>query len=99
LNEVLHPEELLDPNLIKALIATESSFNHKAVANEKKPKIIARGLLQVREDSRQILADQKGELKKHFIIVPSGEDLYDPNINICAGIRWLFHKKYYFHID
>lgn len=90
-NEVLHPAEPLDPNFVKALIATESSFNPNAMANKKNPKS-ARGLMQVTDSSRQILSDQKGELKKHFVIV-SREDLNDPNINICAGIRWLFHKR------
>jgi hypothetical protein len=31
-------------------------------------------------------------LKDHLITVTK-EDLNDPNLNICAGIRWLFEKR------
>ena len=53
----------------------------------------ARGLIQVTEQTRKILADQKGELK-NFLITLSKKEFYDPNLNIAAGIRWLFHKQY-----
>lgn len=77
--------------MVKALIATESSFNTLALANKKKPKS-ARGLTQITNKTRKILGDEKGELKDHFIEM-SVKDLNDPNINICAGVRWLFHKR------
>jgi len=38
------------------------------------------------------LADEKGELKDHLINL-TREDLYDPNLSVCAAIRWLFYKR------
>ncbi len=90
-NEVLRPNELLDPNLVKALIATESKFDEKALFNSKDSNS-ARGLMQINNQGRKFLGDAKGELKDHFVNVTK-TDLNDPNINICSGIRWLFNKK------
>jgi hypothetical protein len=90
-NEVFSPTPPLDPNLVKALIATESSFEAKELANRKNPNS-ARGLMQITNDTRKILADEKGELKDHFITATKAQ-LNDPNINICAGVRWLFVKR------
>lgn len=90
-NETLVPEDLLDPDFVKALIATESGFNTKAVADAAK-NVLARGLMQVRDDYPKILG-RRGELKDHFVQIEA-EDLHDPAIGIATGIRWLFHKKY-----
>jgi hypothetical protein len=35
---------------------------------------------------------EKGELKE-YLLTATRQDLNDPNTNICAGIRWLFHKR------
>lgn len=48
--------------------------------------------MQVTNDSREILGDTDGEIKDHYITV-TRKELNDPNTNICAGIRWLFHKR------
>jgi hypothetical protein len=90
-NEVLSPPTALDPNLVKALIASESSFKPKKLADSKKLNS-ARGLLQITNATRKILGDGKGELKDHFVTV-SRDELNDPNVNICAGVRWLFQKQ------
>jgi len=90
-NEVLEPNEALDPNLVKALIASESSFDATALFDPKDSNS-ARGLTQINNQARKILGDPKGELKDHFINVTK-TDLNDPNLNICCGIRWLFNKK------
>jgi len=90
-NEVLQPTELLEPNFVKALIATESGFNPAILAN-KKNKNSARGLMQVTNDTRKILGDDDGEINDHYVNA-SREELNDPNVNICAGVRWLFHKR------
>jgi hypothetical protein len=89
-NEVLRPAVPLDPNVVKALIATESGFDTNSLANNNQNG--ARGLMQITNDSRKILADEKGELKDHFVTV-TREELNNPSNNICAGIRWLFHKQ------
>ena len=90
-NEVFQPQDLLDPDLFKALVASESSFKPDALANRKNPNS-ARGLTQITNDTRKILADERGELKDHYINV-TREQLNDPNASICAGVRWLFHKR------
>lgn len=90
-NDVLKPSTPLDANLIKALIATESSFNPERLADENKPNS-ARGLMQITNSTREILGDDEGELKDHFVNV-TREELNDPGTNICAGIRWLFQKR------
>ncbi|MBX9704606.1 MAG: hypothetical protein K2X39_10675 [Silvanigrellaceae bacterium] len=69
----------------------ESSFKAEVLANKKNPNS-ARGLTQITKATRKILGDEKGELKNHFIKV-TNEELNDPSTNICAGIRWLFHKR------
>lgn len=50
-NEVLGGKDPLDPDLVKALIATESRFNPKARPPGKNPKR-ARGLMQITSDTR-----------------------------------------------
>lgn len=90
-NAIFQSESPLDPNLVKVLISTESGFNPKALAN-KKNQNSARGLMQLTNATRKILGDEKGELKEHFVNV-TRKDLDDPNTNICAGVRWLHHKK------
>jgi hypothetical protein len=90
-NEVLAPETPLDPNLIKALIATESSF-HPTEDNKLKGDKRALGLMQITNSTRKTLADEKGELKDRLVNVKEKE-AFDPNLNIAAGIRWLFQKK------
>jgi hypothetical protein len=90
-NEVMKPDQPLDPNLIKALIASESGFNPVKLA-KKTDSNSARGLMQITNDSRKILGDESGELKDHYVTATKN-DLNDPVVNICAGIRWLFRKK------
>lgn len=90
-NDIFRPEPPLDPNVVKALIATESRFDHQIWANPK-DKNSARGLMQITNETRKILSDETGELKDHFLTL-TREDLIDPSVNICAGIRWLFRKR------
>lgn len=90
-NDVFKPETPLDPDIVKALIATESRFKPKILADEKDQNS-ARGLMQITNDTRKILGNEKGELKDHYLTL-TREDLNDPSNNICAGIRWLFRKR------
>ena len=90
-NEIFQPGEPLDPCLVKALIASESSFNPKP-DNGIKGSDRARGMMQITDGTRKILRDEEGELKNHLVTL-TDDDAYDPNLNIAAGIRWLFHKR------
>jgi len=90
-NDVLKPSDPLDPNFVKALIATESGFDPDVLA-DKKNQNSARGLMQITNSTREILGDDGGEIKDHCIAT-TRSDLNDPDVNICAGVRWLFHKR------
>lgn len=90
-NEVLQPPEPLEANFVKALIASESGFDPEAW-NKKKGKRRARGLMQVTDESVALLAWRGKELKDHFVNLKE-DDMLDPNLAICAGIRWLFRKR------
>lgn len=90
-NDVLKPAESLSPNVVKALIASESGFEPEMLANKKNSNS-ARGLMQILNSTRKTLGDEKGELKDHLLTVTKN-DLNDPSTNICAGIRWLFQKQ------
>ena len=91
IQEVLKPDEPLDPNLIKALIASESGFDPNQIANKKNSNS-ARGLMQITNETRKLLDGYHGDLKDHLITVTKAE-LNDANVNICAGVRWLFEKR------
>lgn len=90
-NEVLNPKIPLTPNIVKALIASESGFDPNVLAKKSNPNS-ARGLMQVTNASRKALGDEKGEIKDHYITL-TRDQLNDPSNNICAGIRWLFQKQ------
>lgn len=87
-NDTLKPKEPLHPNHVKALIATESSFESNPKRSPKKPAI---GLMQVMPDTIRLLSSNSKELKNHHLEL-SKDEVFDPNVNICAGIRWLFRK-------
>jgi hypothetical protein len=89
-NEVLQPKVPLSCNIVKALIASESGFKADLLANKKNSNT-ARGLMQILNSTRKTLGDEKSELQNHFLTVTKDE-LNDPSINICSGIRWLFQK-------
>ena len=91
-NEVFNPVEKLDPDFVKALIASESSFINRppVVFNSRKEKVT--GLMQITDTSIAALKGAKKEMRDYFVPV-SRKSLMDKNLNICAGIRWLFHKK------
>ena len=87
-NEVLMPAEPLDPDLIKALIATESSFD----VNPEKYRGKVHGLTQIRNDTWEYLQGADDEIKQNQIKVEKAQRL-DPSVNICCSVRWLFRKR------
>ncbi len=91
-NDLLGENNPIDPNLVKALIATESGFRSTVKIKDGKNQGSATGLMQVTDATRRILSDEKGEIKDHLINIDEKE-LTNPNINIAAGVRWLFRKK------
>lgn len=91
-NDVFKPDQLLDPDLVKALIASESSFELKPPAPNAGIAGKAHGLIQLTDQAIKALGDPKGELLNHLVKI-STEDTSDPNLSIGAGIRWLFRKR------
>lgn len=88
-NEVFKPEPPLEPNLVKALIASESSFNPNS---GKASKGRAKGLMQLMPLTVKALGGYRNELKDHLFQI-DGAEVLDPGLNISAGIRWLFQKR------
>lgn len=91
-NDVFTPAVPLYANIVKALFASESSFRLDVKPQRISTRNFARGPLQITDHTREILADEKGELKDHYLTLTK-EDVRDPGVSLCASIRWLFHKK------
>lgn len=48
--------------------------------------------MQITNKTRKILGGDHKDLKDHLVTITKDE-LNDPNINICSGVRWLFEKR------
>lgn len=92
LNDIFKPDVLLDPDLVEALIASESGFNPNPKAPNAGGAGKARGLIQLTDQAIKALSDPNGELKNQFIKM-TRDETSDPNLSIAAGTRWLFRKK------
>ncbi len=77
----------LDPNVIKALIASESGFK------ENPPTSIALGVTQITKQTFKVLQDPKGEAKDFIFLKFKLNDLRKSEIAIPMAIRWLIYKK------
>lgn len=86
-NDIFQLDDPLDPNVVKALIATESSFRLRP----KEHKYVY-GLAQITGKTHQYLSGARKELRDYFVCVSTTE-LLDASCNICAAIRWLFRKR------
>jgi len=91
-NDVFKLDESLDPDLVKALIATESGFRLTPPAPNAGIAGKAHGLIQLTDQAIKALGDPNGELLNHLVKI-STEDTSDPNLSIGAAIRWLFRKR------
>jgi hypothetical protein len=87
-NYTLKATNPIHPNHVKALLASESSFQLKP---QVPPSHKAIGIGQLMPVTIGLLSQRNKELKNHFIEITK-EEAWDPNINICASIRWLFRK-------
>jgi len=91
-NDVLKPEQPLSPNIVKALMASESSFQNTPPRKDGAGQGRVRGLMQVTDQTAKVLKNERGEIKDHYVNVNLG-DLMKPSVNICAAVRWLFQKR------
>ena len=78
----------LHPNVVKALIASESGFQSDPPINK-----VARGIAQITKQTFKTLQDPKGETKDFIFYKIRQKDLLDPGIAIPMAVRWLFRKK------
>ena len=88
-NKKFKSDPAIDPDVMKALIASESSFNPDPLKNRK----IALGISQITKKTLKILLDPKGETKEFFFKNIRQKDLKKPNISIPMAVRWLHRKK------
>jgi len=88
-NDIFQPSPLLDADVVKALIYSESSF----VADwGKGKKGRAKGLMQLMPLTLKALQGYRNELKDYLFEFDESE-IYEPSLHIAAGIRWLFQKR------
>ena len=91
-NDILEPKVPLDPDFVKVMILTESSFNFKAKNYAGSRAGYAFGLMQVTEQTIKYLRGYRKELRNHLIHIDQ-KDIHNPIVNIAAGTRWLYRKK------
>jgi len=88
-NKKFNADPPLDPDVVKALISSESDFNPDPLGNRR----VALGIAQVTKKTLKILQDSDGEAKEFIFKDIRQKDLKDPNISIPMAVRWLQRKK------
>ena len=86
-NKKFPSDSLLDPDVVKALIGSESDFKLDPVNPS------AFGIAQITKETFKSLQDPKGEVKEFIFTKFTLKDLKDPNVATPMTIRWLFRKK------
>lgn len=86
-NKKFPSDSLLDPDVVKALIGSESDFKLDPV------NPLAFGIAQITKETFKALQDSKGEVKEFIFTKFTLKDLKDPNVVIPMAVRWLFRKK------
>ncbi|MFN7453170.1 MAG: transglycosylase SLT domain-containing protein [Pseudobdellovibrionaceae bacterium] len=87
-NKKLNVNPPLDPDVVKALIASESGFKEDPLDNK-----IALGIIQITKETFKVLQDPKGEAKDFIFTKIQQKDLRNPSISIPMGIRWIQRKR------
>ncbi len=87
-NKKFEANPSLDPDVVKALIASESGFRDDPPENK-----IAFGIAQITPETFKALQNPNGEVKDFIFNDFCKKDLKDPNINIPMAVRWLHRKK------
>jgi len=87
-NKKFNTKPPLDPDVVKALIASESAFRADPPENK-----TALGIIQITKDTLKIVQDPNGETKDFIFHDIRQKDLNDPHIAIPMGVRWLFRKR------
>lgn len=88
-NDIFDPKVPLDPDIVKALMATESGFQEVPTNAPRGHKAI--GVMQLMPETVKYLSSTK-ELKD-FHIDFTQKEAWDPAVNIASAVRWLFRKR------
>ncbi|MBC7420989.1 MAG: hypothetical protein H7328_09705 [Bdellovibrio sp.] len=86
-NNLFSIKPKMDPDMIKALIGSESGFK----LDPKNP--LAIGLAQLTKETLKIIQDPSGEAKDFIFNNISQKDLKNSNLAIPIATRWLAYKK------
>jgi hypothetical protein len=81
------PDSALDPDVVKALLASESGFDTEAKNGQ------AIGIAQITRQTLKALQDPEGEIKDLYFKGIRQKDLKDPEVSIPLAVRWLFRKR------
>jgi hypothetical protein len=87
-NKKFNANPPLDPDVVKALIASESGFRLDPKENK-----VAFGIAQITKSTFKIIQDPDGEAKDFIFKNIRQKDLKDPDIAIPLAVRWLHRKK------
>ena len=79
-------------DFVKILIMTESSFRNKVTAKTHNRQGEAIGLMQITDYTFKLTQEDGKELKSHVFNLKR-EEVFEPEVNICLGVRWLFRKR------
>jgi len=91
-NDVIVPTVPLDPNVVKALLGSESAFGKNKKNGRVSKGNLARGPFQITDQARKALSNESGELKDHYVTL-SAKDVLIPALAASGAIRWLFQKQ------
>lgn len=87
-NKIFDATPPLDPDVVKALIASESRFEIDPSGNP-----VAFGIAQITKKTLKNIQDPNGEVKEFIFKNVRQKDLKNPHIAIPMAIRWLHRKK------
>lgn len=87
-NEKLNTDPPIDPDVIKALIGSESGFKEDPKGNT-----VALGIAQITKQTLKILQDPNGEAKDFIFKKIRQKDLKNPEVAIPMAVRWLIKKQ------
>ncbi len=87
-NKKFSADPPLDPDVVKALIASESGFDIDPHGSK-----VAIGIAQITKETLDVLQDPGGESQNFIFDKMRQKDLKNPETAIPMAVRWLFRKK------
>ena len=91
-SDIFGKNSKINSDFVKILIMSESSFRNKVKVQTHNRTGKAMGLMQITSYTFKLAQETKNELRNHAFKL-NQKDIYDPNVNIALGVRWLFRKR------